>query len=526
MILGNSPWTTRWGATATPAWTRVRWDVGDACRADPLLREGIDAGPVSSNEIDGYQVLEVLGRGGMGVVYKARDKRLGRVVAVKMVADGGHTGQGQLERFLAEAEAIARIRHPHIIQIHAIGEHQGRPYFSLEFAEEGSLAGRLAQGPMASADAARLVETLAHAVHAAHGAGIVHRDLKPSNVLLTAGDVPKIADFGLAKLIGGDSMRTLSGEALGTPSYMAPEQAEGRSKQVGPGADVYALGAILYHALTGRPPFLGDSAIETIKLVASAEVVPPRRQRPGVPRDLETICLKCLEKDPRKRYLSADILADDLSRFRQGRPIVARPVGPVGRLGRWARRNPVLSLTTAALLVTFALGTPALLLLWLSARGERDHALRSRDRAIGAVRVLLGSGGPESQIEEVRPYRQALIAAGLAESQGLVRDLEGDPRAEFQRVEAYTALAGVQNEAGERAAAFESVRKAIALAEALVAREPSSVPYLYGLAEALHRLAAMWPDENEYLRAAGRSIEICRTLCVQYPRATVRSGTS
>jgi tetratricopeptide (TPR) repeat protein len=533
--LGESPGPEEY-TQRFPAWTDAlirQFAVDDAMQpADDAAEYGVlgreaHAGKVSldanrsehasQNDIDGYEVLEVLGRGGMGVVFKARDIRLGRIVAIKMIADGQHAGQGQLERFLSEAAVVARVQHPHIIQVHAIGEHLGRPYFSLEFAEGGSLADRFAQGPMTSADAAELVETLAHAVHAAHGAGIVHRDLKPSNVLLTAGNVPKIADFGLAKLIGGDSARTLSGEALGTPSYMAPEQAEGRSKQVGPGADVYALGAILYHALTGRPPFLGDSAIETIKLVTSAEVVAPRRHRPGVPRDLETICLKCLEKDPRKRYVSADLLAHDLNRFRQGRPIVARPVGPVGRLGRWARRNPMLSLTTAALLVTFTLGTPALLLLWLRARGERDHAVRSRDRAIGAVRLLLGSGGAESQIEEVRPYRQALIAAGLAESQGLVRDLEGDPHAEFQRVEAYSALAGVQNEAGERAAALESVRKAIALAETLIARDPSSVPYLFSLASAFHRLAAMWPEENEYLRAARRSIEICQQLCSQHP---------
>ena len=223
------------------------------------------------------------------------------VVAIKTVSETAFTAPAQLRRFLAEAEVIARLRHPNIIPIYAVGEEQGRPYFSLELAEGGNLAERLAKGPITSRQAAELVETLARAVQAAHAAGIIHRDLKPSNVLLASDGTPKIGDFGLAKLLGDDSARTLSGEVLGTPSYMAPEQAEGRSRDVGPAADIYALGAILYQALTGRPPFLGASAIETMKLVVSTEAVPPRRQRPDVPRDLETITLKCLEKDPRRR---------------------------------------------------------------------------------------------------------------------------------------------------------------------------------------------------------------------------------
>jgi len=371
---------------------------------------------------------------------------------------------------------------------------------------------------MAAGTAADLIETLAGAVQAAHRGGVVHRDLKPSNVLFTADLVPKIADFGLAKLLGSDSARTLSGEALGTPSYTAPEQAEGRSRQVGPAADVCALGAILYHALTGRPPFLGDSAIETLKLVASTEVVPRQRQRPGVPRDLETICWKCLEKDPRTRYASAPALADDLRRFQECRPIMARPVGPAGRLWRWGRRNPKLSLASAALFVTLLLGTPALFLLWLRARDDRaraeisrNHAARSRDRWLGAVQALLTTGS-NKMTPEVRPYRQALIRAGLAESQALVEELEGDPRAENQRVAAYFALADVQHEGEDRQAALDSARKAIALAEGLVRRHPASVSFHYSLAEALHRLAAMWPAEDEFLRAARRSIEICKAL--------------
>ena len=295
----------------------------------------------------------------MGIVYKARDQKLGRIVAIKTIAEGRHATPDQLDRFQAEAHAIARLRHPNIIAIHAIGEHDDRPYLSLEFAEGGSLAQRLAEKPMAPREAAALVETLARAVHAAHQAGVIHRDLKPSNVLLTADGVPKVSDFGLAKLLDSDSGHTVTGQPIGTPSYMAPEQAEGHRKQVGPAADIYALGAILYQALTGRPPFLGESAMETLKLVTSTEVVAPHLLRPDVPRDLETICLKCLEKEPPKRYASAADLAEDLRRFLEDRPIMARPSGTVGRLRRWSRRNPRVAGLSATILATLVAGIVA-----------------------------------------------------------------------------------------------------------------------------------------------------------------------
>jgi tetratricopeptide (TPR) repeat protein/tRNA A-37 threonylcarbamoyl transferase component Bud32 len=308
----------------------------------------------------GYETESTIGRGGMGQVYKARDLKLNRVVAIKTIAWADHATRGQIERFLAEAEAIARLEHANVIPIYAISEADGRPYYTLEYAAGGSLANRLAQGPMAAAQAALLLETVALAAHAAHSAGIVHRDLKPSNVLLTAEGIPKISDFGVAKLLDHTAVRTLSGEALGTPSYMAPEQAEGRSKDVGPAADVYALGAILYQTLTGKPPFLGESAIETLKLVASAEVVPPRRLRPEVPIDLETICLVCLEKSPEKRYRTALDLALDLKRFRSGEPIRARRISRARKLAKWARRHPwqtALAATTSAAILAVGLLT-------------------------------------------------------------------------------------------------------------------------------------------------------------------------
>ncbi len=479
-----------------------------------------DLGPVGRlGAIEGYELLSVLGRGGMGVVYKARDLKLGRIVAIKMIAEANDASPQHLGRFRAEAELVARLQHPNIIQVHGVGEHQGCPYFSLEFVGGGSLADRLAEGPMAPRQTASLVETLAHAASAAHRAGIVHRDLKPSNVLLTADGVPKISDFGLAKLLGADSVRTLSGETLGTPSYMAPEQAEGRSREVGPAADIYALGAILYQALTGRPPFLGASAIETLKLVVSTEVIPPRRLRPAVPRDLETICLKCLEKDPRKRYSSALDLAADLERFGDGRPIVARPVGALGRGCRYARRNPTLSVALAGLILTFALGTPSLFGLWVRASAERDRAERAANRALCAVRLLVQTGNDPSLPEEARSFSRALVSAGLKETQALLEELKADPRAEYQRVEAYGALAELQFSDGDHGGALQSHRTAISLAEALVASDPASIRNRYNLAGCLQRLTGAWPPVDEYLSAAWRSTEICQDLCTQHPSA-------
>ena len=495
-------------------------DVAATWRAaDPSPIVTGPPGPASPRSLDGYDLLDELGRGGMGIVYQARERRLNRLVAIKMISDSAFASPAQRRRFLAEAEVIARLRHPHIIAIHAVGEQEERPYFSLELAEGGSLARRLAEGPITARRAAELVEALGRAVHAAHEAGIVHRDLKPSNVLLAADGTPKIGDFGLAKLLGDDSARTVTGEVLGTPSYMAPEQAEGRSREVGPAADIYALGTILYHALTGRPPFLGASAMETMKLVVSAEVVPPRRQRFDVPRDLETIALKCLEKEPRRRYPDAAALADDLRRFLDGRPIAARPVGPVGRLWRWCGRNPALAASAAALLLTFLLGTPALIVLWLQARAdraraevERDHAERSRDRAISAVHLLLKTGSEDMNTEELRPYRKAQIDAGLRESIALVRDLEGDPRAETQRLDAYEALARIQFESGDKSGAVASTRKAIALVEGLVAHDLTDLRARARMALSLHRASTILPDDEERRATALRSTEILRTM--------------
>jgi hypothetical protein len=344
-------------------------------------------------EIPRYTVIGKLGRGGMGVVYQARQLQLNRLVALKMILAGSHADEQDLARFRREAEAVARLQHPNVVQIYEVGEHNGLPYLALEFCSGGSLDKKLKGGPLSFPEAAHLVEVLARAMHAAHQQQIVHRDLKPANVLLTADGTPKITDFGLAKCLDDSAGYTPSNAALGTPSYMAPEQAGGRGKTISLAADVYALGAILYELLTGRPPFQAATDLDTILQVVSDEPVPPRQLQPQVPRDLETICLKCLQKEPGQRYESAEALAGDLRRFLEGRPIRARPVGRLPRVVKWAKRAPALATLLGVLLVV--LGTSLFVLAgfiaWVGQeRRNNPSAIDSKGEVVQAVRRAYG----------------------------------------------------------------------------------------------------------------------------------------
>jgi WD40 repeat protein/tRNA A-37 threonylcarbamoyl transferase component Bud32 len=329
--------------------------------------------------VPGYEIEGELGRGGMGVVYKARDTRLNRTVALKMVQADGPADARHLIRFLAEAEAVAAVRHPHVVQIYEFGEHGGRPFIALEYLPGGSLTDRLRGGnPSPPAEAAALVARLARGVQAAHAAGVVHRDVKPSNVLFDAGGEPKVTDFGLAKKTGAADL-TRTQAVMGTPAYMAPEQAEGRGKFVGPQADVYALGVILYECLTGTVPFEGDSVMAVLRRVADEEPEQPRKRRPGVPRDLELVCLRCLRKNSADRYPTAGELADDLERFVRGEPVSVRAAGFLERAYRWARRNP--SRAAAVALGTTAAALVVVGLVLGLALSEASHARRQAEAA-------------------------------------------------------------------------------------------------------------------------------------------------
>jgi tetratricopeptide (TPR) repeat protein/tRNA A-37 threonylcarbamoyl transferase component Bud32 len=354
-------------------------------------------GPPERVLVPGYTVLGMLGRGGMGVVYKAQQTRPRRVVALKMILHAIHASREARRRFLAEAEAVARLQHPNVVQIFEWGEHQGLPYFSLEYCPGGSLDKRLDGTPWSAAKAAALVETLARAMDAAHRAGIVHRDLKPGNVLVAADGIPKITDFGLAKRLD-EVGRTGTGEVMGTPEYMAPEQAQGRVAEIGPPVDVYALGAILYELLTGQPPFHADAPVDTVVKVVNEEPVPVRRRQPRTPRDLATICHKCLEKQPARRYASAEALAEDLRRFRMGEPVKARSAGPLYCAAKWVRRRPA-GAALIAVLVAVGLALPVAVWLFAAQTAQKREAEQKR-------------------VEEARAEARDLLAQGQAASRG------------------------------------------------------------------------------------------------------------
>ena len=300
-------------------------------RPEDVLQTGIQAvssaprlevGPVPLTRIAHYELIKEVGRGGMGVVFKARDVKLNRIVALKVIRGGALASADELQRFDKEATAAAQLQHPNIVALFDCDAHNQQPYLSMEFIGGTSLSERLALGPLSGRRAAEYLELTARAVHYAHSRGIIHRDLKPANVLLDEHDQPKVTDFGLAKHMTASSDQTRTGAPLGTPSYMSPEQATGK-KDIGPSSDVYSLGAILYELMTGKPPFCGETPLATLSLVEKQDPIAPRLLNPGVDRDLETICLKCLEKAPLQRYISAESLADDLHRYLQGEPIAA-----------------------------------------------------------------------------------------------------------------------------------------------------------------------------------------------------------
>jgi len=339
-----------------------------------------------------YELLEEIARGGMGIVYKARQASLNRVVAVKLLLRGEYASEDFIKRFRIEASAAASLQHPNIVTIHEIGVHQGQHYFAMDLVDGPNLEQLLRDGPLPARRAAGYVRIIAEAIHFAHTRQILHRDLKPSNVLIDANDQPRVTDFGLAKhLVGTGSAQsdaisqevtdavervptdslTLSGQVLGSPAYMPPEQASGQREKVGVTSDVYSLGAILYHALTGRPPFEGKSVADTLKQVESNEPIAPRLVNSSVPRDLETICLKCLEKEPTQRYANAEEVAEELGRFLRQEAIKARPLCRSERVFRWCRRNPVVASLTTVIVVAVVAGAAG----WMQVKSSRQKAL-------------------------------------------------------------------------------------------------------------------------------------------------------
>ena len=343
--------------------------------------EPLSAGIRPPTQLGGYELIEKLGEGGMGAVYKARDGELNRIVALKMLSSDRWMSESAIARFREEAALAARLEHPNIVPIHEVGEQDGHRYFTMKLVDGPTLAERLEQFTANPTATARLMVTIAQTVHFAHQHGVLHRDLKPGNVLLDEKGNPHVSDFGLAKRLDQDSDLTQTGTIMGTPSYMAPEQARGQRQSVTTATDVYGLGAILYSMLTGRPPFQADTPVETCRQVIDCDLTPPSKLNPRIDRDLDTVCLKCLEKQPAQRYGSAHALAEDLQRRLSNRSILARRASSRERLWCWCQRRPALATLSAAVLllsIFIAIGSPLAAIWW---RDERDKALAARAEA-------------------------------------------------------------------------------------------------------------------------------------------------
>ncbi len=498
-----------------------------------LSKEGIDS---EYPLIPGYFITDELGRGGMGVVYLATDLRLLRQVALKMIHPSGQLQSEHRRRLMGEARAAARLHHPNLVQVFDAGEHEGRPYLVFELVEGGTLAEQIRKRTYSFDESARLMEQVCRAAHFAHQRQIVHRDLKPSNILIGSDDLPRISDFGLAKRLDEDTQQTLSGVLVGTPSYMAPEQAVGKADASSAAVDVYALGAILYELLTGQPPFKAASVMETLELLRTKEPDRPRAINSKVPRDLETICLKCLQKEPGRRYISARVLADDLTKFLNGDSIVARPASAIERTGRWCKRHPLPAALVMALATVLVTGFVAVWLQWretdrqreiaqqnaLNYQIERDAARQARADAEAksqeaererknAERHLAAS---ESRFRKAQAPIQELIRLGselvrqpnmsargrtaLERATRFLKDLlaekRDDPTAMYETASAVSSFAWMLLEHGSFVDGEAAIRDAGKIASDLLKIDSSNIRY-----RRLHR-DIIWRQGIAYLR--------------------------
>ncbi|MBX7103326.1 MAG: serine/threonine protein kinase [Gemmataceae bacterium] len=475
--------------------------------------------------IPGFEIERELGRGGMGIVYLARQLTLDRLVAIKMVIDGALTSPERRLRFLFEAELAARVRHPNVVAIHDVAAHAGRPYLVLEYVDGGSLADRLANGRPTYREAAALVATLADGIHAAHIQGVIHRDLKPGNILLTReGSNPKVTDFGLARNRHRSSDLTLTGHVLGTPGYMAPEQAAGE-KNVSPAVDVYSLGAILYECLTGRRPFVGKTTDEVISRLLHDAPVHPRSIVGNIPRDLEVVCLKCLEKEPARRYATAGDLAVDLRNVLAGRPVTARPISIPESALRWCRRRPAVAgmlimslIGVVAATFGMAYHTRQLNQSLVSETAARNAAaaaaIQSRERlelALDGYRNIVQQFRELGRDPATRPAQQKLLAVAITGLEKIAASYEGrEP--DYHRAEAHRQIAVIYWDLGRNRECIEQHEKCAEIARSLLSRSPRSVSFGILLGNALFGMLdpAMRLDRTDF--AIATAIEGCKVL--------------
>jgi serine/threonine protein kinase/tetratricopeptide (TPR) repeat protein len=523
--------------SAVRALRRVKggaWRVESNATPPPLLHPPLSTLPTARQVAD-YDILAEVGRGGMGVVYKARHRSLNRLAALKMVLAAEFASPVQELRFRLEAELAARVQHPNIVQVYEIGSYEGRPFLAMEWVEGGSLANRLDGKPWPPGEAASLIETLARAIDVAHGEGVVHRDLKPANVLLTEDGMPKVTDFGLAKKLDEDG-QTPSGSVLGTPAYMAPEQASGKRALVGPAADIYALGVVLYQLLTGRLPFQRYSTMELLRAVTSDEPTRPRRLQPRLPRDLEAITLHCLEKEPVRRYPSALALAEDLQRFREGKQVVARPVSEIERVWRWCRRKPVIAGLLAALVLVVSLGLIGMSWAYFVAESarqaekekrqeadeQRDRAERARDRTRQALDDMTSSvtGDSLTTQKAISDEQKKFLTEVLTYYQEFAGEKADDEKARARTAAAAFRVAIIEYRLSRKAEAAAANRLACDGYAKLAADLPEVPKYRYELAGSHMNLGVVLTDLGKRTEAEDQyrlALAICAKLAADFP---------
>jgi len=493
--------------------------------ASPAARLGSDFGEegCSSSLLGDFRIIRELGRGGMGVVYEAHQNRLDRRVALKVVLAGRFAPADDLRRFRIEAEAAAQLDHPNIVPIFHVGEHAGLPFFSIKLLEGGSLADRLNTYRNDPRSAAALVATIARAIHHAHLQGILHRDLKPSNILLDEAGQPYASDFGLAKRQGDGGESTCTGAVLGSPPYMAPEQTSGERSAITTATDVYGLGAVLYALLTGGPPFRADSAIETMEQVKTRDPALPRRLNPSVDGDIQAICLKCLEKDPARRYASADMLANDLERWRHGEPIEAVPPSTWYRLRKFGRRNRAMLSTMSVIALVLIAGTSVSLYQAIAARRARSQALTQRDRARKAVDEMYTEVAQKwlSQQPQLELLQREFLLKALDFYQDFARERGSHPDARRGAARAERNAADILGKLGEHHRAESAYRRAVEIQEPLINEFPKVPEYRMELAKSYISLANLLRETGrlaEAERANSRALELREALVVEFPK--------